>query len=124
LRSAAISNFGITLEQFHVLRHIRKGYASVAELAEKKQISRPAISQAVDVLVGKGLVIRQINPADRRSAHLELTPYACEVMDANFEKNRQWMKEKMQGLAPEEMQQVLQVMEILHNTFIPEERSF
>ncbi len=34
LRAAATSKFGITLEQFHVLRHIRKGYQSVGELAE------------------------------------------------------------------------------------------
>jgi len=123
LRTAAISNFGITLDQFHVLRFIRYGYASVAELAEKKQVSRPAVSQAVSVLVRKGLVTRQTNPADRRETHLELTPYAREAMDANYQKNRDWMNEKMKAIAPEELTQILQVMEILRNTFIPEERS-
>ena len=47
LRAAATEQFGITLEQFHVLRHIRRGFQSVADLAEKKQISRSAVSQAV-----------------------------------------------------------------------------
>jgi DNA-binding MarR family transcriptional regulator len=122
LRAAAIENFGITLEQFHALRHIRSGYATVAELAEKKGISRPAISQAVEVLVDKGLVTRESNPADRRSPHLKVTPHASDFLDANFEKNRIWMKEEMKALSPDEMTQVIQVMEILKKTFTPEER--
>jgi DNA-binding MarR family transcriptional regulator len=122
LRAAAIENFGITLEQFHVLRHIRSGYATVAELAEKKGISRPAISQSVEVLVDKGLVTRESNPADRRSPHLKVTPHASDFLDANFEKNRIWMKEEMKALSPDEMTQVIQVMEILKKTFTPEER--
>lgn len=119
LRAAATSNFGITLEQFHVLRHIRKGYTSVAMLAEKRQISRPAVSQAVDMLVRKGLVTRQTNPDDRRAIRLELTPYAREVLDANFEKNLVWMKDQMKSLTPDELDQVMQAMEILRKTFNP-----
>ena len=45
LRSAATRGFGITLEQFHVLRHIRKGFDSVGALADKRQVSRPGVSQ-------------------------------------------------------------------------------
>jgi DNA-binding MarR family transcriptional regulator len=123
LRAAAISNFGITLEQFHILRHIRMGYASVAELAEKKGISRSAVSQAVEALVGKGLVTRQINPEDRRTARLTLTPYASEVMDANSLKNHIWVKEKMAALPADELRQILAAMEVLRKTFNPEERS-
>jgi Transcriptional regulators len=122
LRAAAISNFGITLEQFHILRHIRLGYTSVAELAEKKGITRSAVSQAVEALVSKKLVTRTTNPNDRRSAKLALTPYASEVMDANSLKNRVWMKEKMAVLSAEELEQIQAVMEILRNTFIPEEK--
>ena len=121
LRASAISNFDITLDQFHVLRHIRRGYTSVAELAEKKQISRPAVSQAVQILVKKGLVTRQTDASDRRSIHLELTPYAQKVMDANFDNMRVWVNEQMQSLTPAELDQVMQAMEILKRTFNPEE---
>ena len=62
LRSAGIMKFDITLDQFHVLRFIRKGYRTVGELAEKKQTSRSAVSQAVEVLVQKGLVTRTKQP--------------------------------------------------------------
>ena len=66
LRSIAAEKFEISVEQFHILRHIRKGITSVSELADVKQISRPAISQAVDVLVEKGLISRQQDADDRR----------------------------------------------------------
>src|SRR5208283_1473662 len=71
LRSAATEKFGITLEQFHVLRHIRRGFQSVGDLADKKQISRSAISQSVEVLVAKDLVTRRQESDDRRCVLLE-----------------------------------------------------
>jgi DNA-binding MarR family transcriptional regulator len=119
LRSAATSRFGITLEQFHVLRHIRRGYQSVADLADKKQTSRSAVSQAVGALVAKGLVTRRQESEDRRCARLELTPVASEILDANYEENRRWMEEKMASLAPEELTLVRKAMEILKVTFTP-----
>ena len=55
IRATATSNFDITVEQFHVLRYVRRGVTSMSDLAVAKNISRPAISQAVDVLVKNGL---------------------------------------------------------------------
>ena len=121
LRAAATRQFGISLEQFHVLRHIRRGYRSVAELAEKKGISRSAVSQAVEALAVKGLVTRTQENGDRRCVRLELTALASEALDANFEKNRNWMKGTMAALDQEELGIVLAAMEILRTTFAPEE---
>jgi DNA-binding MarR family transcriptional regulator len=119
LRAAATGKFDITLEQFHVLRHIRQGWSTVGDLAEKKQISRSAVSQAVDVLVAKGLVTRCQESDDRRFVRLELTPHASEVMDANFAENRIWMKEKMTTLTVDELNTIRQAMAVLKNTFAP-----
>jgi DNA-binding MarR family transcriptional regulator len=121
LRTAAIQKFGITLEQFHVLRHIRKGFQSVGDLAEKKQISRSAVSQAVEALVTKGLVTRRQESDDRRCVLLELTVHASTVMDANAQENRLWMQEKMGSLTPADQASVQKAMQILKNTFTPEE---
>ena len=85
------TEFGISVEQFHILRHIRRGSGSVSELAEVRQISRPAISQAVDVLVDKGLILRSQSDTDRRYIRLELTPDGDRLLNAIFEKNRAWM---------------------------------
>jgi len=121
LRMAATGKFGITLEQFHVLRHIRKGYQSVGELAEQRQISRSAISQAVEVLVEKGLVTRRHQSQDRRCVLLELTPNASAILEANSQEIRAWMRKTLASNAREELAQIQGVMTMLKDTFAPEE---
>jgi len=62
IRAIATENFDISVEQFHILRFIRRGYGSVSSLASARNISRPAVSQGVDTLVRKGLVTRKRPP--------------------------------------------------------------
>jgi DNA-binding MarR family transcriptional regulator len=121
LRAAATAKFSITLEQFHVLRHIRQGYQSVGELAAKKQISRSAVSQAVEVLVSRGLVTRRRRSDDRRCVLLQLTARASRVLEANFQENRAWMKDRMSPTASNDLDTVLKAMGILKTTFTPGE---
>ena len=118
VRCIATEYFEITLDQFHILRHIRKGRGSVSELAEIQQISRPAISQAVDILVDKGLVSRTTDAEDRRYIRLELTPTGNDLLNTIFNQNRSWMIEKMAGLSPDEIDSIVHGLEILKKTFI------
>src|SRR5512136_44825 len=104
LRSIAVENYNISVEQFHILRHIRKGLTSVSELAEVKQISRSAASQAVDVLVERGLVCRRQNARDRRNIPLELTESGSQLLNAISDKNRLWMKQQMAALSAQELE--------------------
>ncbi len=122
VRSTATDHFDISVEQFHILRHIRKGIVSVSDLATERQISRPAISQAVDVLVDKGLIARGENAEDRRFVQLELTPTGNDLLNTVFEKNRAWMKEQMASLTQEEMNTLLQGLVVLKKTFIEPNR--
>ena len=117
VRSNAIQDFNLTLIQFHILRHIRKGSNTVGELAERQQVSRPAISRAVDMLVEKGLVYRRENTNDRRFVQLDLTESGNNLLDAVFGKNRLWMADKMAALNPDELDIIIKAMAILKNTF-------
>jgi len=122
LRAAAIERFGITLEQFHALRHIRRGCSSVSELADRKLTSKAAVSQSVEALVRKGLVTRSRDQVDRRKVRLELTPYAKEVLEANAAANRAFMTERMATLTEEEIILIQGAMTALQRLFLPEER--
>jgi DNA-binding MarR family transcriptional regulator len=117
VRGIAVEKFGITVDQFHILRNIRRGYGSVSELAEAKGISRPAISQAVDLLVGKGLVTRRQNVEDRRFVQLELTDEGSELLSAIFRENRIWMEQKLSNLTPEQMAQIIAALDVLKSAF-------
>ncbi len=113
IRRQAVERYGITVEQFHILRHIRKGYRSVRELAEVKGISRAAVSQAVDALVNRGLVTRRPDPADRRRVQLELTPEGHALLEALFQEASLWLQERLAPLRRRELQSLLLALEIL-----------
>ena len=119
-RDYAIHDYNITLEQFHVLRHIKRGVKSQAEIAESLMISRPAVSQVIDLLVDKGLVTRIQSDTDRRYSVLELSPAGLELLTSIFSRNRQWMAEQMSGLSDEDLQTIIQSMRLLSSAFQPE----
>jgi DNA-binding MarR family transcriptional regulator len=113
IRETASQQYNLTVEQFHILRHIRKGKGSVGILAEAMHISRPAISLAVDTLVNKGLVTRTQNPVDRRYVHLELTPNGGALLEALFTANRVWMAERLCLLSPVDIEALIHAMSSL-----------
>ncbi len=117
VRVIAAERFEISVEQFHVLRHIRRGAASVSQVAEERQISRAAVSQTVNVLVEKGLVLRTHDCEDRRFVHLALSEEGNRLLDAIFQENRAWMRSKMSSMSRAELDGVIQAMEVLKRSF-------
>ena len=113
IRGTATAKFDITVEQFHVLRYVRRGPNSMSELATAKNISRPAISQAVDTLVKKGLLTRIQSSTDRRVIELALTNQGNALLDTVFKENRLWMKERMSTLTTDELETIGKAMEAL-----------
>ena len=113
IRGVATASFDISVEQFHVLRYVRRGMASMSELATAKNISRPAISQAVEVLVKKGLLTRIQSTQDRRFVELALSEAGNNLLDTVFKETRGWMKERMSTLSAEELETISKAMESL-----------
>jgi DNA-binding MarR family transcriptional regulator len=118
IRGVAVERLGITVEQFHILRHIRTGSGSISELAAEKHISRSAISQAVELLVSKGLVTRRENAADRRFVQLDLTPSGNDLLSAIHQENRAWMISRLAVLTPQEQASLEHSMGLLKKAFI------
>ncbi len=113
IRATATARFDITVEQFHILRFVRKGTESLSELAAAKNISRPAMSQAVDVLVNKGLLTRVQSSKDRRYVDLTLTDAGNDLLDTVFKETRGWMKERMSTLTAGELETISNAMEAM-----------
>ena len=118
LRLILAEAFNISIEEFHILRNLRRGICSVSQLASVQQISRPAASQAVESLVEKGLVSRHYDAEDRRHIRLEITPSGDELINTIFQKNRRWMMEKMESLSSQEIAAIAQAMEALKEAFV------
>lgn len=116
IRAEATGRFDISVEQFHVLRFVRRGTNSISELANAKNISRPAISQAVDALVNKGFLMRTQSTEDRRFVDLTLTDSGNALLDAVFKETRAWMRELLGDLSAEELETIASAMEALKKT--------
>jgi DNA-binding MarR family transcriptional regulator len=108
IRTVAAEQFDISVEQFHILRHIRHGVDSVSALAETRGISR-----SVDLLVTRGLVARAVDPQDRRHVRLALTAEGDALMDAVFGDTRRWMMQKFALLSPAEVRGLTASLESL-----------
>lgn len=82
--TAAVEPFGITLQQFNVLRILRgageEGVATL-EVAERMVEQTPGITRLLDRLETKGLVRRQRCPEDRRQNLCWITPRGRGLLD-------------------------------------------
>lgn len=116
IRQVAVEQFGISVEQFHILRQVRRGLVSISALAAARNISRPAISQAVEVLVQKGLLTRTTDPRDRRYIQLSLTAPGNALLDAIFDNTRQWMVQSLAALSEEELEALILALNALRKT--------
>lgn len=83
LFEAAVQPFGITGQQYNVLRILRgageKGLPTL-EIAARMVEHNPGVTRLVDRLEAKGLVRRQRCPHDRRQVLCFATPLALDVL--------------------------------------------
>jgi len=117
IREASTGSLGVSLEQFHVLRHIRAGCGNATELASRRQVSVPAISQAIDALVAKGLVTRAQEEGDRRRVALALTPLAAKVLDDKLDETRAWIEGRLASLDAGQLEVVRAALDSLRLVF-------
>jgi DNA-binding MarR family transcriptional regulator len=118
IRVVATEHYDISVEQFHILRFIRRGFCSISQLAEVRNISRPAISQGVNALVNKGLVSRSTSTEDRRVIYLALTPEGNALLDDVFNITRDWMANLLSSFEQHELEKVIQGLEILKKMIV------
>jgi DNA-binding MarR family transcriptional regulator len=118
IRGAAAEKFHLTVEQFQVLRRIRRGIASVSAIAADSRTSRSAVSKAVDGLVHKGLISRRQDPADRRNIPLSLTGEGERVLTGIYAEAEGWLAERFNCLTAGELDSLLHAMDLLQKTFL------
>lgn len=111
----------LSVPQFRTLAILNRSQdASLSEVAELLGLSLPAASRLVDGLVKKGLVDRQVVPADRRLVALSVTTKGRATWDAARQATQQQLAEAIGSLTATQHAQVLQAMRILRETFQPE----
>ncbi|MGH2717790.1 MAG: MarR family winged helix-turn-helix transcriptional regulator [Actinomycetota bacterium] len=69
-----------SLEQLRVMHRIDEGFHNVSTLAAVRQMRMSAITAILDALVGRGWVVREPDPDDRRRTHVDLTDAGREAL--------------------------------------------
>jgi DNA-binding MarR family transcriptional regulator len=100
----------ITPSQWHVL-HLAKKHKniSIKDLADLLEITSSAVTQIVDVLVNKGLLIRKSNPDDRRALELELSEKSKKQFESIKRKSFKIMESFFDVLDNDELSKYLEL---------------
>ena len=72
-RKAVVERTGLPFSRIRILRRLAQRPLTVKEVASAATLDAPAATVAVNDLEDRGLVVRQINPANRRCKVVSLT---------------------------------------------------
>ena len=105
---------GLSFSQINILmRLFHEGITNVSEVGELLGISNAAASQAVDRLVGLGLIERTEDPEDRRTKRLALTPVGRTAIEKGIEARSQWIEGVTHALNPEQQKMIISALTLL-----------
>ena len=113
---------GLTIREVHVLLFLANhpGQDTARDVTELRGMAKSQVSQAVEVLAGRGLLARRADGEDRRVVHLEITeqgaPLAREaqaLQAACGRRLREGLTEEEQAVFLNLLERVLREMEDL-----------
>jgi DNA-binding MarR family transcriptional regulator len=105
---------GLSFSQINILmRLVNSGSTSVSEIGEQLGVTNPAASQAVDRLVGMGLIERTEDTEDRRTKRLELTQKGHAIIEKGIEARSTWIEDLTNALNPEQQNMIISALTLL-----------
>jgi DNA-binding MarR family transcriptional regulator len=81
-RRAVVDKSGLPFSRIRILRRLARTPLTVKQVAEHATVDAPAATVAVNDLEARGLVIREIDPTNRRSKLVSLTEQGRAVVAA------------------------------------------
>ena len=80
----------------------RHGPLTPSELATRERVRRPTVTRIVCRLEEAALIERAVDPGDRRSSLVTVTPAGRELLAAARTRKDAFLSERLESLAPEE----------------------
>lgn len=98
----------ITLSQLQALTHVaERQKCSVGSIAERLNVTHPAVVKLVDKLVRKGLVTRNVAAADHRQSEIAITPEGRRLVNQVRQERTQRLVGVLDRMCPEERQALI-----------------
>jgi DNA-binding MarR family transcriptional regulator len=94
----------ISASQFSALASInRLGPITLGKLAAVERLRPPTLTRIAAALEEAGLVLRRLDPADRRVARVEITPSGRGLLERTRYRKDAYLAERLATLAPEQL---------------------
>jgi len=104
----------VTLAHISAMATLKKsGPMSAGELAACERVQPPSMTKVIAYLEQRGLVQREADPDDKRSAILAITHTGRELLDAERRSRDLWLSQRLKLLTPEERAVVRNAIPIL-----------
>ncbi len=111
-------NQDLSVPQFRILIFINNNpEASISAVAEHIGLTLPTLSKMIDLLVARAWVTRVPSSDDRRRMQLGLTERGLKMLQEAQRSTRENLALCLAGLAPDQLDQVIQAMHLLQGTF-------
>lgn len=113
LKESVCREYTLTLTEATVISFLynNPGKDTAADIVELRMLQKGNVSQAVESLVKKSLLIRKQDAEDRRKIHLSLTDKAEPVVEMVERVCREFHEEVFYGITPEKLHTFSEVNE-------------
>lgn len=104
----------VTLTQLSAMGTLRShGPMSAGELAAAEKVQPPSMTKVLAHLEERGLVRREVSPADRRQAIIAISDAGAELLDSERRSRDAWLSKQLEKLTPDERAALLRAVPIL-----------
>ncbi len=117
VRAGLRESFSITLPRFDVLSQLARAQdgshpdgLTMGELSQRMMVSAGNVTGLVDGLVADGLIVRQAQVRDRRSARVSLTPAGKSAFESMLPTHERWIDEAFAALDTTELKRLLALL--------------
>jgi DNA-binding MarR family transcriptional regulator len=108
------SDTGMTPSQLSALAAVdRHGPLTLGALADHERVSPPTITRVVAKLEADGLVLRQADPTDRRSALVATTAAGDELLTATRQRKDAWLTGRLGDLDADQRNRLRAALDVL-----------
>ena len=103
---AIAKSFSITDAEIEVLAflHTNPQYSTAKEITEVSLMTKSNVSQAVDRLIYRDMLMRERDGEDRRRIHLYLTDKATPILNAISYSQREFTRQIVMGFSAQEIE--------------------
>ncbi len=108
----------LTVPQFRTLAFVdhNKG-TSLSAVANHMGLTLPSTSRLVDVLISRGMLTREDNPADRRRVKLDVTAHGLGILETSRRGTLTYLTGKIASLSAEDKEVIVKAMKAMRSVF-------